>query len=97
MGTSSGRKVQQPDCKVLRTNEGDVIPGEYWLVLFFDRVGGMQYKTYGRLGSLINAVEDHFGYRYSRQGSDKGLPEFHVWHVDIIECTVKPVDGPLWR
>lgn len=90
-------KYPEPGVKVLKTNQGDIVSGEYWLVIFFDRVGGTQYKIYGRLGSLINAVEDHFGYRWQEGRKEEDLPEYHVWHIDLLATTLKPVEGPLWR
>lgn len=92
-------KYAEPGLKVLKTNQGDIVPGEYWLVVFFDRISGMQYKIYGRVGSLINAVEDHFGYRWQggQESKEADRPEYHVWHVDLLATTLRPVEGPLWR
>jgi hypothetical protein len=97
MSSGAGRKAPPAEAKILRTNQGDVLSAEYWLVVFFDRVPGQQFKIYSRLGSLMNAVEDHFGWRWVEGRKEEDLPEFHVWHVDLIACTVKAVEGPTWR
>jgi hypothetical protein len=98
-GAMSRKGIVKPFDRPLLTNDGSAtISSEYWLVVFFDYVSGQQFKVYARVGSLINAVEDHFGWKQlaARYDNTK-LPEYHVWYIDIKNGKATPVEDPLWR
>jgi hypothetical protein len=90
-------KLKQTDTRKFQTPDGIDLPTEFWIVIFFDEIPGPQYKVYGRVGTLINAVEDHFGWAYVESKFGKKGPDYHIWHVDIAGGSVTPVEGPLWR
>lgn len=66
-----------------------VVSTEYWLVIFLEFSSGPQFKIFQRVGSLINAVEEKFGYA--------DMPEHAVYWIRLDKLTVTPVEGPTYR
>jgi hypothetical protein len=93
----SRMRGEPPERPLLTNDRSKIVSAEYWLVVFFDFVSGQKFRTYARLGSLINAVDDHFGWRKLHEIYGQQLPEYHVWHIDLNSGKAVPVDGPLWR
>ena len=87
MGSSQRAKEPQ-EANRFQNEDGSTISSEYWIVLFFDHYG-KQYNLYARVGSLINAVEDDFGY------DEK--PNYQVWRIDLAKEKVSIVGPPTWR
>jgi hypothetical protein len=75
--------------------KSDSIRSEYWIVAFLpDPHTGYQQspKLYTRVGSLINAIDNRFGF-----GDDLQDDEFVVYHIDLSAGTALQVEAPTWR
>ncbi len=65
---------------------------EIWIVLFLEGYEAGRHKSYGRVGTLINAIDDHFGWAKAED-----VPQYAVYHVNFDALTVKPVEKWPWR